>query len=148
MGHDRCGKRERQPPSRSYAGQDPSSDWARDWNSRGNAEIHHFPGSPDRVASHSGRGWTKRICGTRDRKSTRLNSSHGYISYAVFCLKKKKTEHTAAVLTKFVDCDISVVEALRALALVSFSELNGVYAGMMRIFMSDTMAMCACVLAT
>src|SRR2546422_3265683 len=28
--------------------------------------------------------------GLRDRKSTRLNSSHGYISYAVFCLKKKK----------------------------------------------------------
>src|SRR5687768_17897764 len=27
---------------------------------------------------------------TTDRKSTRLNSSHGYISYAVFCLKKKK----------------------------------------------------------
>src|SRR2546429_1667593 len=31
---------------------------------------------------------------TQDRKSTRLNSSHGYISYAVFCLKKKKnTDH-------------------------------------------------------
>src|SRR2546429_5069414 len=29
--------------------------------------------------------------GDRDRKSTRLNSSHGYISYAVFCLKKKRT---------------------------------------------------------
>src|SRR2546422_8568497 len=28
---------------------------------------------------------------TLDRKSTRLNSSHGYISYAVFCLKKKKS---------------------------------------------------------
>src|SRR2546429_2576296 len=28
-----------------------------------------------------------------DRKSTRLNSSHGYISYAVFCLKKKNTLH-------------------------------------------------------
>src|SRR2546422_11213354 len=28
--------------------------------------------------------------GEKDRKSTRLNSSHGYISYAVFCLKKKK----------------------------------------------------------
>src|SRR2546422_8434968 len=28
-----------------------------------------------------------------DRKSTRLNSSHGYISYAVFCLKKKKQNH-------------------------------------------------------
>src|SRR2546422_7857358 len=35
----------------------------------------------------------RRFCpGTsaEDRKSTRLNSSHGYISYAVFCLKKKK----------------------------------------------------------
>src|SRR3989449_8453668 len=29
-----------------------------------------------------------------DRKSTRLNSSHGYISYAVFCLKKKKKKET------------------------------------------------------
>src|SRR2546422_1432333 len=29
-----------------------------------------------------------------DRKSTRLNSSHGYISYAVFCLKKKMTSAT------------------------------------------------------
>src|SRR2546422_2315220 len=28
-----------------------------------------------------------------DRKSTRLNSSHGYISYAVFCLKKKKKQN-------------------------------------------------------
>src|SRR5256886_12847676 len=36
--------------------------------------------------------------GHQDRKSTRLNSSHSQISYAVFCLKKKKTnitEHTA-----------------------------------------------------
>src|SRR5687768_17736812 len=31
----------------------------------------------------------------QDRKSTRLNSSHGYISYAVFCLKKKKSKHTS-----------------------------------------------------
>src|SRR2546422_3072998 len=30
-----------------------------------------------------------------DRKSTRLNSSHGYISYAVFCLKKKNTTNIA-----------------------------------------------------
>src|SRR5687768_18365379 len=30
-----------------------------------------------------------------DRKSTRLNSSHGYISYAVFCLKKKSIDHYA-----------------------------------------------------
>src|SRR2546422_5953823 len=36
-----------------------------------------------------------------DRKSTRLNSSHGYISYAVFCLKKKKVEqHVIYLLSK------------------------------------------------
>src|SRR2546429_6350596 len=35
-----------------------------------------------------------------DRKSTRLNSSHGYISYAVFCLKKKKQYlHTLPLIT-------------------------------------------------
>src|SRR5687768_18258860 len=33
--------------------------------------------------------------GDEDRKSTRLNSSHGYISYAVFCLKKKKARHSS-----------------------------------------------------
>src|SRR2546430_12283637 len=32
----------------------------------------------------------KTLLGARDRKSTRLNSSHSQISYAVFCLKKKK----------------------------------------------------------
>src|SRR2546422_4078722 len=37
-----------------------------------------------------GRGAPPRSRRARDRKSTRLNSSHGYISYAVFCLKKKK----------------------------------------------------------
>src|SRR5687768_18597460 len=41
-----------------------------------------------------GPGRSKTALGERqvqvDRKSTRLNSSHGYISYAVFCLKKKK----------------------------------------------------------
>src|SRR2546422_7758801 len=35
----------------------------------------------------------------RDRKSTRLNSSHGYISYAVFCLKKKKHQNYVARTT-------------------------------------------------
>src|SRR2546430_6716771 len=34
-----------------------------------------------------------------DRKSTRLNSSHSQISYAVFCLKKKKKQHTSAQRT-------------------------------------------------
>src|SRR2546422_6061090 len=35
-------------------------------------------------------GGTQQLSAVTDRKSTRLNSSHGYISYAVFCLKKKK----------------------------------------------------------
>src|SRR5205809_2861115 len=35
-----------------------------------------------------------------DRKSTRLNSSHGYISYAVFCLKKKKNTKTTRTYTR------------------------------------------------
>src|SRR2546422_7413101 len=43
-----------------------------------------------------------------DRKSTRLNSSHGYISYAVFCLKKKKKFNTMFLqlqLTKLCKID-------------------------------------------
>src|SRR2546429_5042148 len=41
--------------------------------------LHHARLDPDRRFDHH-----------EDRKSTRLNSSHGYISYAVFCLKKNK----------------------------------------------------------
>src|SRR2546422_8295425 len=37
------------------------------------------------------------VSGKGDRKSTRLNSSHGYISYAVFCLKKKKKNNNKHV---------------------------------------------------
>src|SRR2546429_3629729 len=36
----------------------------------------------------------------RDRKSTRLNSSHGYISYAVFCLKKKKPPAVRSIMIR------------------------------------------------
>src|SRR5687768_18345817 len=48
------------------------------------------------AGEHRGRGPTHQYHPSfrgkvgQDRKSTRLNSSHGYISYAVFCLKKKK----------------------------------------------------------
>src|SRR5688572_32336487 len=38
--------------------------------------------------------------GDRDRKSTRLNSSHSQISYAVFCLKKKKKKKVIAIKCK------------------------------------------------
>src|SRR2546422_5796905 len=41
--------------------------------------------------------------GDRDRKSTRLNSSHGYISYAVFCLKKKKKKRTPCYVMRSRD---------------------------------------------
>src|SRR2546422_6883269 len=51
------------------------------------AEMSLRRGSPDV------NGMSRSAAGSddvKDRKSTRLNSSHGYISYAVFCLKKKK----------------------------------------------------------
>src|SRR2546430_9520737 len=53
--------------------------------------------APSRCTS---RGRRLQTCSSgRDRKSTRLNSSHSQISYAVFCLKKKKTIHNDSVLS-------------------------------------------------
>src|SRR2546422_7998771 len=49
------------------------------------------PGA-DRVAHVPRNSATTAAAASGDRKSTRLNSSHGYISYAVFCLKKKKNK--------------------------------------------------------
>src|SRR5258708_22191509 len=46
-----------------------------------------------------------------DRKSTRLNSSHQIISYAVFCLKKKKKNHKI-VVSYFITCVIGVLNRL------------------------------------
>src|SRR2546430_12107071 len=56
------------------------------------AELKKFI-APSSAVSCSGSGarFAHPSDGTRDRKSTRLNSSHSQISYAVFCLKKKKT---------------------------------------------------------
>src|SRR2546422_8293984 len=52
-------------------------------------------GRRDRARRGEGAGTAKKRPESRgDRKSTRLNSSHGYISYAVFCLKKKKVAQT------------------------------------------------------
>src|SRR2546422_8201727 len=55
--------------------------------------------SPARAPRAGRATWGTRTSGSRgapdrDRKSTRLNSSHGYISYAFFCLKKKKIMST------------------------------------------------------
>src|SRR2546430_3950545 len=44
------------------------------------------------VALHTARGFCTVPVAATDRKSTRLNSSHSQISYAVFCLKKKKKD--------------------------------------------------------
>src|SRR5699024_999692 len=59
---------------------------------------HHHRGAADRGAERDGAGPRGRRGRGRarreDRKSTRLNSSHVSISYAVFCLKKKTTEGT------------------------------------------------------
>src|SRR5687768_17888095 len=51
-------------------------------------DLHHVAG--ERLADPQDREQP----GEQDRKSTRLNSSHGYISYAVFCLKKKKKSNS------------------------------------------------------
>src|SRR2546422_6174414 len=47
------------------------------------------PGADTALPDSGERGSAKPAESRTDRKSTRLNSSHGYISYAVFCLKKK-----------------------------------------------------------
>src|SRR2546429_2370930 len=49
-----------------------------------------FGGGPGSVFERRKAQHARNSIQRRDRKSTRLNSSHGYISYAVFCLKKKK----------------------------------------------------------
>src|SRR3712207_8090291 len=52
-------------------------------------------GVGDAVPLHQDRGRRRAVAGVRqllDRKSTRLNSSHANISYAVFCLKKKNSD--------------------------------------------------------
>src|SRR5438105_10819177 len=43
------------------------------------------------------------VLGLQDRKSTRLNSSHEWISYAVFCLKKKKKKRTLKYSCTIID---------------------------------------------
>src|SRR2546430_7616350 len=67
----------------------------------GTGDLRRTPGIPrghrmgDRERHHRGRGGQAHW---RDRKSTRLNSSHSQISYAVFCLKKKKHKTTTIVM--------------------------------------------------
>src|SRR5437879_7248341 len=66
------------PPRRTAA-----NAWCR---AEGTPDISHTTSAPSPPVSAS----TARTTSSRDRKSTRLNSSYRCISYAVFCLKKKK----------------------------------------------------------
>src|SRR2546429_6450771 len=64
---------------------------ARNWASASTQARRAFSDSWGPLRPASNREGSSKVT---DRKSTRLNSSHGYISYAVFCLKKKKQNHS------------------------------------------------------
>src|SRR3712207_8185253 len=73
-------------------------------SARGRADRPRLCGPPVRTFRPATRRWARRPSrrgggpgGSQDRKSTRLNSSHANISYAVFCLKKKKKHYVELV---------------------------------------------------
>src|SRR5437763_6990146 len=75
-----------------YIGDWSSDVWSSDLNDR-SAWLTVLSGAPQRIVSDRLKIKSKfraRFYNELDRKSTRLNSSHRCISYAVFCLKKKK----------------------------------------------------------
>src|SRR5688572_32184366 len=59
-------------------------------DAHGVGEVQHLVTSPFHVGDGTGASKIEISAEIEDRKSTRLNSSHSQISYAVFCLKKKK----------------------------------------------------------
>src|SRR2546429_6493743 len=67
----------------------------------GKAQVPRAP--RERVGGQRAKRWGtwrargQRVLSREDRKRTRLNSSHGYNSYAVFCLKKKKDDHRLVI---------------------------------------------------
>src|SRR2546429_7360728 len=104
---------------------------SRDWSSdvcssdlflpAGSAGIDGFPNAEQTVsqsfspalnrllyvhAAATDRAGLGRFAHDQDRKRTRLNSSHGYISYAVFCLKKKKYISISKLLSISCPCTI------------------------------------------
>src|SRR2546429_4398128 len=91
--------------------------------SRGRRLILCFDGTWNTPESHTN---VSRL----DRKSTRLNSSHGYISYAVFCLKKKKLRSEndlgvgdVAVLREFIDWAAEI--GFKLVQLLPINEMGG-----------------------
>src|SRR5438876_4280634 len=61
-----------------------------------------------RAKRESAPAWKRRRFAFRDRKSTRLNSSHPSISYAVFCLKKKKNNNPTNITWQQYTVDMHV----------------------------------------
>src|SRR5256884_5570861 len=85
------------------------------------------------------------LVGTSDRKSTRLNSSHGYISYAVFCLKKTDNALKRCILTDFNNtrylflCGISFSNLLKIL---TDSTVNSFHRGITKSLCETCRAYC------
>src|SRR2546422_2182071 len=83
---------------RSKGESDPAESAARSWLSRVSLLKQHLEQAPNAKIPEfqllNEEDWLNVARAKLDRKSTRLNSSHGYISYAVFCLKKKKPIQT------------------------------------------------------
>src|SRR2546427_7098567 len=60
----------------------------------GRRRVVEIDGDEERFATDQGGDGDLTVRASEDRKSTRLNSSHSQISYAVFCLKKKKKQQS------------------------------------------------------
>src|SRR5256885_5061536 len=74
---------------------------------------HRLPGARGQAETRRGagradRGNPRRAPVRADRKSTRLNSSHLVISYAVFCLKKKKEFSDSVIVIAALDMQVSL----------------------------------------
>src|SRR2546429_1016366 len=86
-------------------------------------------GSFARRASCALSAAARRSCSFRDRKSTRLNSSHGYISYAVFCLKKKskllRACHLVVLQVSFFPNREGYDKRLKKRNIILLTSLNG-----------------------
>src|SRR2546430_13685758 len=65
-----------------------------------------IPGERQDIHVHPAKGNSKQF---RDRKSTRLNSSHSQISYAVFCLKKKKKTTRSLLESIIITTQLNVI---------------------------------------
>src|SRR2546422_3493107 len=63
------------------------------------ADVTFLEFEPDLTKHYAESSVVVSQAGYKDRKSTRLNSSHGYISYAVFCLKKKNQLQPLTMMT-------------------------------------------------